>query len=505
MREFRPGTRSPHRHRLAAMAVDHAKGRYDVIVVGAGYGGATCAALLAGRGYRVAVIDKNPAPGGKAMTLHRDGNSYEMWPIVGGPATGSRIEELLELIEAPVPEVILTPERAAEFRYIRPDGSMTMTPVGSLPGSVMGLPADPSVGEPELAAAAAMAVAALTMAENDLALLDDVDILTWMSTYDVGDVLRAHQLAILNLLFVAPVDRIPASEALRTLKDFGLKGAGRYHAGGYAVPAELAVEYVTSRGGTYLPRTAVDRIVIENGTAIGVMASGVLVEAPVVVSNAGIQPTVLSLAGPDQFPPAYVDRVMSLEPSWAFVGLRYFLDAPVMEVPMILQFSGQSWWDTDRYVAARAGHWPDHPLLFAATPALYDPTLVADPSRQVVLAGTMASPDPKSPMSAAAIERTDAEMLATWPELEGHVTRRESFTAANTSAASRASVVPGQGGECIGLAQVIGQCGASKPDPVTPVRGLFLTGCDAGGYGCGTHQAVESGFVVADLVAAALG
>jgi Flavin containing amine oxidoreductase len=47
---------------------------------------------------------------------------------------------------------------------------------------------------------------------------------------------------------------------------------------------------------------------------------------------------------------------------------------------------------------------------------------------------------------------------------------------------------------------VIGQCGTSKPDARTPLPGLYLTGCDAGGYGCGTHQAVDSGFNVAEMI-----
>ncbi|MCZ7527155.1 MAG: hypothetical protein M5U14_12695 [Acidimicrobiia bacterium] len=63
-------------------------------------------------------------------------------------------------------------------------------------------------------------------------------------------------------------------------------------------------------------------------------------------------------------------------------------------------------------------------------------------------------------------------------------------------------MVPGQGGEAIGLAQVIGQCGRSKPDPRTPLAGLYLVGCDAGGVGSGTHQAVDSAFRVADMVLA---
>ena len=52
----------------------------------------------------------------------------------------------------------------------------------------------------------------------------------------------------------------------------------------------------------------------------------------------------------------------------------------------------------------------------------------------------------------------------------------------------------------MGIAQVIGQVGASKPSARTPLAGLYLVGCDAGGTGAGTHQAVDSGFKVAQLV-----
>jgi hypothetical protein len=47
---------------------------------------------------------------------------------------------------------------------------------------------------------------------------------------------------------------------------------------------------------------------------------------------------------------------------------------------------------------------------------------------------------------------------------------------------------------------VIGQCGRHKPSAQAPLRGLFYVGTDAGGSGCGTHQAVESGIRVADQV-----
>ena len=39
-----------------------------------------------------------------------------------------------------------------------------------------------------------------------------------------------------------------------------------------------------------------------------------------------------------------------------------------------------------------------------------------------------------------------------------------------------------------------------SPTAKAPLRGLFYVGCDAGGYGCGTHQAVDSAFKVAHMV-----
>jgi hypothetical protein len=56
------------------------------------------------------------------------------------------------------------------------------------------------------------------------------------------------------------------------------------------------------------------------------------------------------------------------------------------------------------------------------------------------------------------------------------------------------------GGETIGLAQIVGQCGASKPSIEAPLEGLFFVGCDAGGVGVGTQQAIDSGIKVADAV-----
>ena len=52
----------------------------------------------------------------------------------------------------------------------------------------------------------------------------------------------------------------------------------------------------------------------------------------------------------------------------------------------------------------------------------------------------------------------------------------------------------------IGLAQLYDQEGEYKPDPRTPVEGLYLVGCDAGGRGVGTEQALLREFQHLDRV-----
>ena len=64
---------------------------FDVVVVGARYGGAPLPALLAHQGRRVALAEKTPRAGGKAQTLDRRGYRYEQFGAVGIPAVAELV------------------------------------------------------------------------------------------------------------------------------------------------------------------------------------------------------------------------------------------------------------------------------------------------------------------------------------------------------------------------------------------------------------------------------
>lgn len=483
--------------------------KYDAIVIGAGYGGVTTAALMAKAGKRVLILEKGTQPGGKAVTIRKGGAAYEMWPIAGGPSEGSRFHELVGELGLEPAELIVMPEQTGEFLYRDDNGEWLRFGFSSRPsedpGAAGRMPQALGIDPSDLGGMMQMTASIFSMPEEEIAKYDNTPTLEWLGQFNLPAPLMAYMGVVLNLLFVVPIDRLPVSEAVRTLKDFFRGGGGRYHAGGFGRIAELAVDFVEARGGKLLTSQRVVRILIEDGRAVGVATSDGEYRASVVISNAGLQPTVLKLLTGADLDPGYVEQVKSYEPSWAFVGVRYFLDAPVFEYPMYLAFGDESWWDTERFARAEAGDWPEDPLLFVAVPGLYDTSLIPDPDHQVALIGTLSSPDPESPMNDAAIEKVEEMTARLWPAITDHIVRKEIYNAHSVSAASRDAVVPGQGGECIGLAQVIGQCGASKPDIRGPVPGLYFTGCDAGGYGCGTHQAVESGFVVAEAALADMG
>ncbi|MBW2713327.1 MAG: NAD(P)/FAD-dependent oxidoreductase [Deltaproteobacteria bacterium] len=482
---------------------------YDAIVIGAGYGGTTIAALMAHEGKRVALVEKTALAGGKTQTVDRKGYKFEMFGAVGIPAHNSRFHELVDKIGVTDRVEFLVPEGdVASIRYKSPEGEWrtmhTALQQTGAPEEMDNLKRVFGVDDEGMAALGNLYMKVLTVTDEELDELDDVGMHEWMQQFKLPAALESQICMNLNTLFVVPVNRLAASEAILTMKQQVTGGAGRYSVGGYGRVAEICADYVVEHGGDYLPKTRVKRIIVEDGRAVGIETEKGELRAKAVISNAGIQPTVLKLAGVEYFPDDYVEYVKGLEPSWAIAGFRYVLDKEIFDAALIPIFSDQSWLNDERYADMEKGKWPDVPLIAIDVPSAFDPTLLPVPGHQIANCQVFCSADPESKMAEEAIERCEAIIDELWPDLKNHVLRKEPYGAKQISKLSRDSVLPGCGGEAVGLAQVVGQCGKHKPDPRTPLPGLYIVGCDAGGRGAGTHQAVDSGFNVAAMVAADL-
>ncbi len=483
---------------------------FDVCVIGAGFGGASVAALLAHRGFKVALVEKTARAGGKTQTTERKGYRFEMFGAVGIPAYNSRFHELVDTLGIADRAPFVIPEgNVASVRYKTPEGEWrTLYSPLQQTGSeeeAAALKATYGVSDEELAALGAVFEAAFALSDEQLAELDNVGMLDWLARFNLATPLLSQLCMNMNTMFVVAVDQLAASEGILALRDQALGGAGRYHLGGYGRVAEVCADYVVEQGGSYFTKTRVRRMVVENGAVTGIETDKGVIKARAVISSAGIQPTVLKLAGREHFAADYISRIEGLQPSWAIAGFRYVLDKRIFDSALIPVFSDTSWLDSSRYAAMEQGQWPDVPLIAIDVPSEFDPGLSDIPGHQLANCQVFCAADPESPMAEEAIRRAEEVIDELWPELKDHVIRKEPYGAKQISSMSRDSVVSGCGGEAVGLAQVVGQCGQHKPDPRTPLKGLYIVGCDAGGRGAGTHQAVDSGFNVAAMVAGDLG
>ena len=71
--------------------------KYDAIVIGGGIGGLTCAVLLAKKGVRVAVFEKECHPGGYCSSFSTDGYTFDACvDSIGGLRKGEPLRRIME-------------------------------------------------------------------------------------------------------------------------------------------------------------------------------------------------------------------------------------------------------------------------------------------------------------------------------------------------------------------------------------------------------------------------
>jgi len=481
-----------------------AEERFDVIVVGAGFGGAACAGLLAKRGLHVLLLEKNAKAGGKAMAFSKRGFVYTPWVVITAPIQDNAFERVLKQLGMEDRAELVTPDPTGGAIFKNSRGEYV--PMPPMPTDT---PADPNlifdwleVPEQQRGAALAALTEITLMAPEQIDQHDDISFAEFLTRYDLPKAVYGYLVgSIHDACFVCPADVVAASEAIRVLQMIFLRSGGLFAKGGIGRVAEIYAAAVEENGGKYLTRARVEKILVENGAVAGVATDEGTFLAPIVVSNVGIQPTVLKLVGEAHFDESYLAYVKALVPSCGLPGVRYFLDDRVIQQPFGTIFSTESYWTVEKFDRAVAGELPEDIAVLYEVPSNYDENAAPD-GKQIVLASVWGPADGQA---------TDGEMKPWWrkcdeimfqvfPDLPNRIEEKEYYSVRDVSRLTRDRVLPNQGGECIGLGQVVGQGGRKKPSTSAPIRGLFFVGCDAGGYGVGTQQATESGLNVADAV-----
>jgi phytoene dehydrogenase-like protein len=476
--------------------------KYDAVVIGSGLGGSVCAALLAKRGMKTLVLEKNSRPGGKSMAISVKGFQSEMWPTFGIPKEAGPFVDAFRLLG--IADKLDVRAGSFALMYRRKGGQWTMNV--DTPGKKVEDPTanmfdawglDAKQREASLSILGEIAL----YTPEQLDTLDDVSIQQWLAQKkDVPGPVRSFLATQANLMATGLYELVSISEIARVMQVFFGSTTG-YPRGGYGRIIDDVLEVLKQNGGKVLTSAKVERITLEQGRVTGVTTKDKVFKAPIVVSNAGVHPTVLKLVGEEHFDKSYVGYIKDILPSLGFTNMRYVFSKPVMEHGVYVATTEDSYLDIERVEQMREGIIPDEISLDGVVPAHFDPEM-APPGKQMLLFGTWCTPDPSGKELKALHKKIHELFQEMFPEAVPYIERIEGHVGpAEVSSLSRDQVLPGLGGEAAGLAVTVGYSGKKTPKAKSPVPGLFFVGHDAGGTGyLATHRAVSSGINVASQV-----
>lgn len=349
----------------------------DVAIIGCGLGGLEAGAVLARKGLRVACFDQHYVAGGCATMFER-GRADERWRFdiglhyIGDCGPDGMIPGLLRAAGVEIDYVPMDPDG---FDTLVFPGLTFRIPVGhdryrarliaAFPAEKKGIDRyvnfleqvdrvarrmDAGKGKMGLSSMLDMALhgrlVALYRGATIAQVLDDC-------TRDPA--LRAVMLGQTGDYGVAPSQ---ASAILHAgLANHYFRGA-YYPKGGGQVPADRLADTIEAHGGTVHLRCGIERILVEDGRAVGVRTEprngqSQDIRAKFVISDADLKRTLLELVGPAHLPTDWLQRAEGFKMGGALfltcMGVTGELVAPANPPGSTPRSSRTNWWQFDGF------------------------------------------------------------------------------------------------------------------------------------------------------------
>ncbi len=492
-----------------------------IVVIGSGPGGAGVAALLQSRGHSVTLLERNEFYGGKCWSFTKDGFVVDSGVHMFSMGDSGQHGDINRMVRGDLQWLTANPSEhlllgGRNFMNLYQSLTDPRMPIANFRANLAMVKemASKLIGggrmsrelEREVYRASrrntpletVMAVVKIArLNPSYLAELDEITMQEFLHRITDDWAPLQGMAALSMLLTVVPYEQVSAGEFLWCFANaFRKKTLGVPRGGSREIPGAFLRAFRRD-GGTLRLGCEVKRIVVRDGKARGVeTAEGETIDADIVISNAGIKRT-LEMAGEESFPEDYVSYVKGLRYSYSFITIKYGLSRRVIDLPAPSFFNIPNVDPDHMFDYIDEGGVPEDPFLFTPMPSEWDP-YAAPPGKQLVICGV---PGPievtreNVEQCERILDRAEKRLFEIFPRMESHVEWKM-----RTHIAHTASITGKPTGECIGLAQCVGQTGIHKPTPWTPVKDLWLVGADAGARGVGTEQASGSALYVANLL-----
>lgn len=479
-----------------------------VVVIGSGPGGSGLAALMAHRGHDVTLLEKNNFIGGKCSALAQDGFVVDTGVHMFGRGPNGPFGEIASRLGVklhwcmtdPMIETHLSGKGSVHITHSLTDfttiksfmnayirGWLKIQPIRNIFKTLK----NHSIKELQ-----SLRHKLLDPNMPYLSELEDISVKDFFTSLTRSEDLLRSVHAQTMITMVVPWDQASLADFLYihsgTIRS---KGFG-YPPGGSGEIPNTFLKAFRRDGGIIKTNAEVERINIEDGRAKGITTTtGEFIPAEIVVSNAGIHRTI-DLAGKENFPEEYNKRADELKLSAAFIATKYFLNRKITSTQTPCMFHIPDLPSNHMFDYFKTGEIPEDLYLFITIPSMIDSTL-APLGKDLLIVGVPAPNDLSRSAQCVKLLKKAENIAETklFPEIEGAVMKKQRSHIVQTS-----NLTGRKTGECIGLAQLVGQTGTRKPTPQTPIEGLLMVGSDAGGKGIGTECAAESALYVFNLI-----
>jgi phytoene dehydrogenase-like protein/NAD-dependent dihydropyrimidine dehydrogenase PreA subunit len=272
-----------------------AEATFDVVVIGSGLGGLCSGALLANRGYRTLVIERNPSLGGRFSSLK---HNKLMLPTGGSLiGMGGPMEQVCSEVDVPFD---VAPFQVSAY-WVKGKGWVDPGPgSGQLRRALVKISGEPDTVN------AVMAGMKDVLTSNRY---PPGSLLEWLGSLSDSDDVEQVFRAIIAAAF-GPED-VPAADFFALIAATSGKGMGLARRGLIHLMGGLA-KAIKQRGGEVWIRAAASAITLDGNRTTGVLVDRrgqpCTVKARVVVSNAGPHQTA-RLLGPESLDQAYLGHL----------------------------------------------------------------------------------------------------------------------------------------------------------------------------------------------------
>jgi prolycopene isomerase len=492
------------------------------VVIGSGIGGSAAAMMLAHAGIPTTLVEKNRRLGGSCSGYDKQGFHVDIGTHLFCRGARGPLGDVLRRVGEDGAIDFRRTRDIAELRFARTN-ELHRIPVPAdlhrIPRFAWALARALQLSPREAARVMRLFTTILTMSDDEVFAWDHRTLDEFVGRYTDHTPTLAVFGFLLGLYFIVPYWEVSAGEAIHCFRQMAFDNALSYPIGGaIAIPgtyARLAEKF----GAEVRVGTGVKRIVISDGRTVGVeLADGTTLPATIVVSTSSVRTTVLRLAGPEHFPESYVARAKAIRGSYIAVQAKIGLSKKLVDAGAIvggvggLVRAGQNKDEVDllsvtehdlkrMFREVESGRVPSVVPFYCPVPTNFDPSL-APPGHQLLTVCAVApTSDVQLTDPGAAWEEAMLRAIRrVVPGLDEHLLFVDRFSVEFIE-----KWIGKEFGPAVSTAQTPDQVGRSRPAVHTPVRGLYLAGCNAGGRGVGTELAASSAMECVDRVLADFG